>query len=169
MPALLAASTAGYIYILTYEQTYSLDEHTRHIQRARMCTTHYATMNLDIMMIPMMTSTCNVRVTQVQMERRIGIGYIYLIKEYHQEHQTNTKPRGYATSRQRRADDGNFRTHRIRNILEYTQNVTQYQKHGKHKLIDSKRTSSILSVLKGIHAFLHFWAQQRSTRVPRSR
>ena len=62
-----------------------------------------------------------------------------------------------------------IQTHRIRNILKWnTQNLTQYQKYGKHKLIDSKGTTSIISVLQGIHAcwcVLHFWARQTHTRV----
>ena len=62
-----------------------------------------------------------------------------------------------ATFRQGRTDDGNSRTHRIRHILESnTHNVTKYQKHGKHKLIDSKCMTSIISLLQVIHAFCIF-------------
>ena len=59
-----------------------------------------------------------------------------------------------ATFRQGRTDDGISRTHRIPHILESnTHNVTQYQKHGKHKLVDSKCMTSIISLLQVIHAF----------------
>ncbi len=71
-------------------------------------------------------------------------------------------------SRLRKADDGNSRTHRIRNMLKWsTQNLTQYQKHGKHKLNWLKRHDFYNFSSSRYSCFLHFWERQRPTRAPR--